>query len=83
MTCLTYNMMVHTSTGQTPFFASFGRESTLPVHWVYTDRWHYQGDNARKVLNYLCWHERETARIGKEKCSHVIKFRDWGLGLAL
>jgi len=35
-TFLTYNMMVHSSTGQTPFFASFGREATLPVHWVYT-----------------------------------------------
>ena len=33
--CLAYNTTVHTSTGQTPFFATFGREATVPVHWIY------------------------------------------------
>ena len=26
---------MHISTGQTPFFASFGREAIVPIHWVY------------------------------------------------
>jgi len=26
---------VHSSTGQTPFFATFGREAIVPIHWVY------------------------------------------------
>ena len=33
--CLAYNMTVHSSTGQTPFFATFGREAIVPIHWVY------------------------------------------------
>jgi len=33
--CLAYNTTVHSSTGQTPFFATFGREATVPVHWIY------------------------------------------------
>ena len=33
--CLTYNTTVHSSTGQTPFFATFGREAIVPIHWVY------------------------------------------------
>jgi len=30
-----YNTTVHGSTGQTPFFATFGREAIVPIHWVY------------------------------------------------
>ena len=33
--CLAYNTTVHSSTGQTPFFATFGREAIVPIHWVY------------------------------------------------
>ena len=33
--CLAYNTTVHSSTGQTPFFETFGREATVPVHWIY------------------------------------------------
>ena len=33
--CLAYNTTVHSSTGQTPFFATFGREVIVPIHWVY------------------------------------------------
>ena len=33
--CLAYNTMVHSSTGQTLFFATFGREAIVPIHWVY------------------------------------------------
>ena len=33
--CLAYNTTVHISTGQTPFFATFGREAIVPIHWVY------------------------------------------------
>ena len=33
--CLAYNTTVHSSTGQTPFFATFGREAIIPIHWVY------------------------------------------------
>ena len=32
---LAYNTTVHSSTGQTPFFATFGREAIVPIHWVY------------------------------------------------
>ena len=31
---LAYNTMVHDSMGQTPFFATFGREAIVPIHWV-------------------------------------------------
>ena len=33
--CLAYNTTVHSSKGQTPFFATFGREAIVPIHWVY------------------------------------------------
>ena len=33
--CLAYNPTVHASTGQAPFFATFGREAIIPIHWVY------------------------------------------------
>ena len=33
--CLAYNTTVHTSTGQTPIFATFGLEATVLVHWIY------------------------------------------------
>ena len=33
--CLAYNTTVHSSTGQTPFFATFGREAIVPINWVY------------------------------------------------
>ena len=33
--CLAYNTTVHSSTGQTPFFATFGREAIMPIHWIY------------------------------------------------
>ena len=33
--CLAYNTTVHTSRGQTPFFAMFGCKATLPVNWIY------------------------------------------------
>ena len=33
--CLAYNTTVHSSAGQTPFFATFGREAIVPIHWVY------------------------------------------------
>ena len=33
--CLAYNTTVHSSTGQIPFFATFGREAIVPIHWVY------------------------------------------------
>ena len=33
--CLAYNTTVHSSTGQTLFFATFGREAIVPIHWVY------------------------------------------------
>ena len=33
--CLAYNTTVHSSTGQTPFFATFRREAIMPVHWIY------------------------------------------------
>ena len=33
--CLAYNTTVHSSTGLTPFFATFGREAIVPIHWVY------------------------------------------------
>ena len=33
--CLAYKTTVHSSTGQTPFFATFGREAIVPIHWVY------------------------------------------------
>ena len=33
--CLAYNTTVHSSTRQTPFYATFGREATVPVHWIY------------------------------------------------
>ena len=52
--CLAYNTKVHISTGQTPFFATFGQEAIVPIHWVYP---------------ILCWDERETATNGEEKCS--------------
>ena len=34
--CLAYNTTIHSSTGQTPFFATFGHESIVPVHWIYS-----------------------------------------------
>ena len=33
--CLAYNTTMHTSTGQTPFFAMFGQEAMLSVNWIY------------------------------------------------
>ena len=33
--CLAYNTPVHTSTGQTSLFATFGRESNPPVNLIY------------------------------------------------
>ena len=33
--CLAYNTTVHSSTAQTPFFATFGREAIVPINWVY------------------------------------------------
>ena len=33
--CLAYNTTIHSSTGQTPFFATFGHEASMPVHWIY------------------------------------------------
>ena len=33
--CLVYNTTVHSSTGQTPFFATFGNKAIVPVHWIY------------------------------------------------
>ena len=33
--CLAYNTTVHSSTGQTPIFATFGREAIVSIHWVY------------------------------------------------
>ena len=33
--CLAYNTTVHSSKGQTSFFATFGREAIDPIHWVY------------------------------------------------
>ena len=33
--CRAYNTTVHSSTGQTPYFATFGREAIVPIHWVY------------------------------------------------
>ena len=33
--CLAYNTTIHSSTGQTPFFATFGCEAIVPVHWIY------------------------------------------------
>ena len=35
VTQVTYNTTVHSSTGQTPFFATFWREAIVPIHWVY------------------------------------------------
>ena len=29
-----YNTPVHGGTGQTPFFATFGKEAIVPIHWV-------------------------------------------------
>ena len=37
--CLAYNTMVYSSTGQTPFFATFGREAIVPIQWVYPIPW--------------------------------------------
>jgi len=31
---LAYNTMVHSSSGQTLFFATFGK-AIVPIHWVY------------------------------------------------
>ena len=33
--CLAYNTTEHSSTGQTPFFATFGCEAIMPEHWIY------------------------------------------------
>ena len=33
--CLAYNTTVHSSAGQTPFFATFGREAIVPIQWVF------------------------------------------------
>ena len=33
--CLAYNTTIHSSTGQTPFFATFGCKAIVPVHWIY------------------------------------------------
>ena len=33
--CLAYYTVVHSITGQTLFFATFGREAIVPIHWVY------------------------------------------------
>ena len=33
--CLSCNTTVHSSTGQTPFFATLWREAIVPIHWVY------------------------------------------------
>lgn len=32
--CLAYNTTMHTSIGQTPFFAMFGQEASLPLNWT-------------------------------------------------
>jgi hypothetical protein len=33
--CLAYNTTVHSSRGQTLFFATFGIEAIVHIHWVY------------------------------------------------
>ena len=33
--CLAYNTTLHSSTAQTPFYATFGREAIIPIHWVF------------------------------------------------
>ena len=72
--CLAYNTMVHI-TGQTPFFATFGREAIVPIHWVYpipkldaekdVSAW---TETIKERFHCLCWDERETTTDCEEEC---------------
>ena len=64
--CLAYNTTVHSSIGQTPFFATFGREAIDSLGLPDSQTRYGEGcicldrDYTRKVSNCICWDERET-----------------------
>ena len=91
--CLAYNTTVHSSTGQTPFFATFGREAKVPVHWIYPtpkpDREMElsgpDGNYSREISTSILRDAGATTEDDKKKCSilqaYNVKFRSRELGL--
>ena len=71
--CLAYNTTIHNSTGQTPFFATFGRKAIVPVHWIYLNP---KADSESELLDWTetiqeCF---QTAYAGmREKQKDVVR----------
>lgn len=70
------NTTVHTSTVQTPFFATFSCEATVPVHLIYTVlkasreiKYQTGQKHAGTFSNSYCLYDRKTASNSLLKCS--------------
>ncbi len=76
------NTTVHTSTVQTPFFATFSCEATVPVHLIYSvpkasREMKYQTGqkHAGTFSNSFSWHDRKTASNNLLKCSILQDYK--------